>query len=217
MLNSDALLDQALRGPIPEDWRVFPGQGKPLWLAALSALITLIVLCIIELGLLISLGPLSILGWLVESNPGVPSGPQGTPHPVDYHHLIPLVQNLSLSFWIVPVVVALLVMVVGYRRGLAFRHSLMLLTPDGVVQCHNYLADPRDLKVLDFSQARNLVLQLSPNDGSSRARIWLDVERNEGHVEQWPVDTRYGSVEKIIQGIIEYHALYVARDEQQAI
>jgi hypothetical protein len=219
MLNPDAIIAQALGGSIPDTWHVFRGTAKPIWLALLSGIAAFIAVCIILLALLLCLGPLSVLSWLISANSSISNQPQRTPHAVDYHQFSPLVQNLSIYFWILPIVCALVCIVIAYRRGQAFRHALLILTPEGVVQSHNYASQKHVFEVLDFEQIAAMTLHLRSNDDSSHAQVWLDIVRTDktNATEQWPIDSRYGPVEQIIQIIIEDHALYAEHREEQAI
>lgn len=219
MFNPDAILTQVLDGSIPDTWHVFKGHGRSFWLALLSGITAFIAVCIVLLALLLCLGPISELSWLIAANSPIANEIKSTPQPLDYHQFMPLLQNLSVYFWILPILCALIFMVIAYRRGQAFSHALLILTPEGVVQCHNYAAGrKRELNVLDFEQVTSLTLHLHSNDDSSHALVWLDVVRRaDNATEKWPIDSRYGSVEQILQTIIEDHALYVARGQQQTI
>jgi hypothetical protein len=94
----------------------------------------------------------------------------------------------------------------------------LILTPEGVVQCHNYTASRKGVfELLDFEQIASMALHLRSNDDSSRAQVWLEIVRTDNSKEQWPIDSRYGPVEQIIQIIIEDHARYAEHREAQTI
>lgn len=221
MLNPDAIITQALNGPIPENWRIFRGVAKPPWMIVLYGIAAFLAICIVLLALLLCLGPFSVLSWLIVPNsPLTQSSPQ-TPQIVDYHQLLPLIENLSIYFWILPIIGALVCMLVTNQRRQAFRHALLVVTPEGVVQCHHYKSSSsKRFEMLDFEQVLTMTLHLRANDDSSRAQVWLEIVRRDNidATEQWPIDSRYGPVEQIIQMIIEDHALYAEHhEEQQAI
>ncbi|GCE18730.1 hypothetical protein [Dictyobacter kobayashii] len=218
MLQPDAILEQALQGPLPESWRLFYGKGRPLSLAIFSALLVFIFVGLLQLALLFFLGPFSILSWLIETPSHIPAGIQPALHATNWQKFVPSLLHLSLFFWLLPVLVALLTCILAFRAGRRIRDSLLILTPEGVVQCMNYSSiSNRRFKVLDFAGVQRLALHLRSNDDSSHANVWLDVQRPDGTTDRWPIDSRYGSVEQIVQYIIEDHALFAARGEQQAI
>ncbi|WP_126595929.1 hypothetical protein [Dictyobacter aurantiacus] len=218
MLQPEAILDQALQGPLPEDWRMFDGRGKPLGLAIFSALFAFIFVGLLQLALLFFLGPFSVLSWLVAAPAHIPAGIQPALHATNWQNFVPSLLHLSLFFWLLPVLAALLTALLEYRRGQRVRTSVLILTPEGVVQCMNYTsANGRRFKILDFAEVQKLALHMRSNDDSSQAQVWLDVQRNDGRNDRWPIDSRYGPVEQIVQTIIENHALYAARGPQAAL
>lgn len=218
MLQPEAILDQALQGPLPESWRLFDGRGKPLGLAIFSALLAFVFVCLLQLALLFFLGPFSVLSWLVVTPAHIPAGIQPALHATNWSNFVPSLLHLSLFFWLLPVLVALLTGILAYRSGHRVRTSMLILTPEGVVQCMNYTsASGRRFKILDFAEVQKLALHMRSNDDSSHAHVWLDVQHNDGREDRWPIDSRYGSVEQIVQTIIENHALYAARGSQPAL
>ncbi|GCE26448.1 hypothetical protein KDA_19320 [Dictyobacter alpinus] len=217
MLNPAAILEQAFQQPLPERWHIFYGKGRPIGLSVISCLLAFIFIGILQLALLFFLGPFSILSWLVDAPPNIPSGIKPAIESSNFYNFVPSLLHLSIYFWILPILVAVLVAVVAYSNGTRLRNSLLVLTPDGVVECRNYTSERRKFKVLDFAAVKSLALQLHANDDSNQARVWLDIQKVDGDSDRWPIDSRYGAVEAIVQYIIEDHALFVVRGEQQTI
>ncbi|GHO85557.1 hypothetical protein KSZ_35630 [Dictyobacter formicarum] len=218
MLQSEAILDQALQGPLPENWRLFDGQGKPLGLAIFSALLAFIFVGLLQLALLFFLGPFSVLNWLVATPAHIPAGIQPALHATNWQNFVPSLLHLSAFFWLLPILVALLIGIISFLRGNRVRKSVLILTPGGVVQCMNYASSSRrQFKVLDFAEVQKLALHMRSNDDSSHAHVWLDVQHHNGSSDRWPIDSRYGPVEQIVQTIIENHALYAARGPQPVL
>lgn len=218
MLQPEVILEQALHDPLPESWRLFDGRGKPLGLAIFSALFAFVFVCLLQLALLFFLGPFSVLSWLVATPAHIPAGIQPALHATNWQDFIPSLLHLSLFFWLLPVLVALLTGILAFRSGDRVRKSVLILTPEGVVQCMNYSSPGgRRFKTLDFAEVQKLALHMRSNDDSNQAHVWLDVQRNDGREDRWPIDSRYGPVEQIVQTIIENHALYAAHGQQPAL
>ncbi|GER87757.1 hypothetical protein KDW_19190 [Dictyobacter vulcani] len=217
MINPMAILEQAQQQPLPERWRVFDGKGKPVSLAIFSCLSTFIFIGLLQFALLFFLGPFSVLRWLVEAPGNIPSGIEPAIKSSNFHDFVPSLLHLSIYFWILPVLGALLVALLSFRRGNRVRNSLLILTPEGVLECINHTSERRKFNVLDFAEVQSLALQLHANDDSRQTRVWLDVQKADGETTHWPIDSRYGSVEAIVQQIIEDHALFAERGQQQTI
>jgi hypothetical protein len=223
MFSPASVLAQVQQGAIRQDWRVFHGKGKPVVASLLLGCFTLVflgILCVIALEALTAFGIVTLSTSSPSTSfpldPPVPAAPASYPLEFFWGFTGPLL--------LIPLVLAVLVGIIVYRRTVRQRDSVLVITPMGVVECMNY-SHPTEwrYKMLDFSTLLSLDLRLHKsretnynatagiNTTNTRVSTWLDVSHLDGSKERWSLNHVFDRPEIIAQYIIAAHAVYTAQ------
>lgn len=222
MIKPDKIIDQIQQGLLPTTWRVFRGKGHPVASAVFSGIFIGIFVelfgsfCAIfgmATGVLSSFySPTSVSGGGFPSPDGGSSSPTLYPTPdpstsIFAPYLLP--EGLVL---LVAVLIGTSAAVLVYNRSRRTLNSLLVITPEGIVECAYYQQPQQgQWKVLDFAMINSLKLRVNTSTRTSRTNtsFWLDVQQRDGTLTRWPLDARFDRPEAIAQYIIEAQARFV--------
>jgi hypothetical protein len=228
MIKPEKIIEQIQQGLLPTTWRVFRGKGHPVASAILSGIFT---------GIFVALfgsfcaffgavtGVLSLFNSPTSvSNSSFPVPDGSSSSPIVYPTsdpgtsiFSPFLQAGGLVL-LVAVLIGALVAVLVYNRSRRTLNSLLVITPEGVVECAYYQQpQKRQWKVLDFATVNSLKLRvntsthtdMSTNTTHTRPSFWLDVQQRDGTWTRWPLDARFDRPEAIAQYIIEAHTRFM--------
>jgi len=212
MIQPDKIIEQAQQGELPVTWRVFRGKGQPVLSAILVGIFisVLATICGSPCATYASLADfMNEFRLLLPAKNNFPSfmliypGPS-SPRAGGYHLFL---QTGGLVV-LVAVLIGTVLAVLTYNQHLQNLNSLLVITPEGVVECVYYQQpQKRQWKVLDFSMISSLKLQLTASRSSTS--FWLDVQQRDGTWTRWPLDARFDRPEAIAQYIIEAHTRFM--------
>lgn len=205
MLDADAVLIQVKQKTNPSSWHIYYGKGSPVAMALLFGLFALIftgVCAMIVSAGLITFGFLNLsTSSFVSFNP------------------VQLLLSLGMTGLFLPIIVAVAVAIfAGYRTARA-KDSLLVLLPEGVVQCMGWSnLSHRSVQVLDYADVASMNLKVrtttthdaATHTSSASTRFGLDILHRDNSKHYWPINSHYGPPETIAQGIIADYSRYTA-------
>ncbi|BCL81448.1 hypothetical protein ccbrp13_39130 [Ktedonobacteria bacterium brp13] len=212
MIQPEKIIEQAQQGALPETWRVFHGKGRSVLSTILLSIFisVLATVCGSPCATYASLADfLDEFRLLLPAENNFPSFILIYPEPssprAGGYHLFLQTGGLVV---LVAVLIGTAFAVIDYSQNRRMLNSLLVITPEGVVECEYYQRPQRrKWKVLDFSMISSLKLQLTGSRSSTS--FWLDVQQRDGTWTRWPLDARFDRPEAIAQYIIEAQAHFV--------
>ncbi|GCE22949.1 hypothetical protein [Dictyobacter kobayashii] len=226
MIDPEAILAQVNQKQIPSDWRVLHGRGSPIGAAILMGIFTLFFVGICEAIVVIAA---SFFGWFQIFQYSSATPEPTSPLPVsfdpttssDWMHML---WPAGLLLVLVPVALAVGVGLLARSRTERARNSLLILLPEGVVQCMDCSQPAKhSFKVLNYAEIVNLDLKVETttssynemtHSSSSHTSMWLNIHMRHGALERWNLNSLYAPPETTAQYIISGYAQYTALHPQ---
>lgn len=227
MIQPEMIVAQIEQGEQPENWRVLRGTGSPIAMAVFFGLFTLLFvgMCVFALGagsfFFGIFGSFQAQSVSPDPNGGGSLSPTPfSPGPADLLSTFLTVNPLLL---LVPLILAIGVGMFTWSRVAFAKDSLLILMPEGVVQCMGYSKPARrTLKALAYEDITQMDLRVRTSSSynqtthmsSNTTRMWLDILKRDGMRERWRLNRLYGPPEATAQQIIAGHAQYTALHPQ---
>lgn len=211
MFVPEMVLTKVQQGRGDPSWRVYYGTGSPLLFAIILGLLAFLFAGFFEF-----IGYMTLMGngFFGPANP--------SPEPSQ------ILTDLLRFGLVIPLIAAIAVGIFTWYRVSRAQDSLLVLLPEGVVECKGY-SNPshRSWQVLDYADVVDIQLRVWATSSSSgqtsttwmqTSTVWmhfrLDIQKRNGEEQRWSIDSRYGPPSMIAQSIIEGHARYVALHPQ---
>jgi hypothetical protein len=130
----------------------------------------------------------------------------------DFPHLSPSFPYIALGI----VLIAVLKGYKSWRRGARERDSILVLMPDGLIQCTNYHAPTEhEYKILSYPEITKMTFRRIDASTSTieRTRFMhidyaIDIVYKNSQSEQWIVDRRFGYPDDVARMIIREFEKY---------
>jgi hypothetical protein len=181
MFDPTMVINTARQGRYPSDWHVFPGKSR----LGCTIGFALFLLCF---GAAFS----SVLGVIITGFLGFSSFRMGDPNITGLH-----IEGIGLVAALFAAGLFLSGAVWVVLRSLAEGRSLLVLLPEGVVEC--YQGKMGKIAPLSFSMVQKMnmdkqttVRSNSEGHTSSSTNYWLNVYDGEGGYVKWNIRTCYG-------------------------
>ena len=234
MIKAEKIVDQVQQGSVPDSWHVWSGHVSLVATTLFLSIFTLFLASLCELMLGGALAICWDLGFSLADLSAAPDVREVSA--IGVANLLHILAHLELWLLGWPLVIATFVGYLSWQKALKAKDTVLILTPEGVVQCANCSNESRRVcKVLDFSEINSMVLRsrsatsaislnfpmrliidpsgvvtaLSTPLHASHAIYWLDLQRHNGEWERWPIEAYFGPPDQTARAIIQAQNMYV--------
>lgn len=227
MIQPEMIVAQIEQGERPENWHILHGRGSPAVMAIFFGFFTLffVGMCAVALEAGSFFFGVFSSSQTQSGSPGFNGGDPLSPTPSSSGsaNLLSMFLMVNPLFLLIPIILAIGVGIFTWSRMSFAKDSLLILMPEGVVQCLGYSKPARrTFKVLAYEEVAQMDFRVrstasynqTTHMSSSTTRMWLDILKRNGMRERWMLNRLYEAPETTAQQIIAGHAQYMALHPQ---